>query len=36
MASRLTGCVPVWPPGVPEFARPNTSLLTAPSICMLL
>src|SRR5262249_61674224 len=36
MASRLIGCVPVVPPGVPLEARPKRSLFTAPSIDMLL
>ena len=30
------GVVSAWPPGVPESARPNRSLLTEPSIWMLL
>ncbi|MEN8159656.1 MAG: hypothetical protein ABFS41_06275 [Myxococcota bacterium] len=32
----VMGCAPDWPPGVPLWARPKTSLLTAPSIEMLL
>jgi len=36
MASRLMGVPPVWPPFVPDAARPNTSLFTAPSIEMAL
>ena len=35
-ASRLIGCVLACPPGVPCRASPNRSLLTAPSIWMLL
>jgi hypothetical protein len=36
MTSRLIGCVPAALPGVLEELMAKTSLLTAPSICMLL
>ena len=36
MASSEIGCVFAWPPGVPVSARPNRSLLTAPSIWIVL
>ena len=36
IASIEIGCVPAWPPGVPEPASPNTSFSVAPSTWMLL
>ena len=36
MVSSEMGCVSVWPPGVPVEASPNRSLLTAPSIWIVL
>ena len=36
MESIEIGCVFDWPPGVPVAARPKRSLLTAPSIWIVL
>ena len=36
IVSSEMGCVSVWPPGVPVAASPNRSLLTAPSIWIVL